>query len=33
MKDSKIEWTDHTFSPWMGCTKASSACDGCYGRR
>lgn len=28
--DSKIEWTDHTFNPWVGCTKISPACDGCY---
>lgn len=34
--DSKIEWTDHTFNPWIGCTKVSIAatggggCDGCY---
>lgn len=28
--DSKIEWTDHTFNPWFGCTKISPACDGCY---
>lgn len=27
---SKIEWTDHTFNPWMGCTKVSAACDNCY---
>lgn len=25
-----IEWTDHTFNPWIGCTKVSPACDGCY---
>lgn len=30
MKDSKIEWTDHTFNPWWGCTKVSPACDNCY---
>lgn len=30
MRDSKIEWTDHTFNPWWGCTKVSRACDGCY---
>jgi protein gp37 len=30
MKNSKIEWTDHTFNPWMGCTKVSPACDNCY---
>lgn len=28
--DSKIEWTDHTFNPWIGCTKVSPACDHCY---
>lgn len=28
--ESKIEWTDHTFSPWVGCTKISPACDHCY---
>lgn len=28
--DSKIEWTDHTFSPWVGCTKISPGCDHCY---
>lgn len=27
---SKIEWTDHTFNPWIGCTKVSPACDNCY---
>lgn len=25
-----IEWTDHTFNPWFGCTKVSAACDNCY---
>lgn len=29
-ENSKIEWTDHTFNPWIGCTKISPACDGCY---
>jgi protein gp37 len=29
-ENSKIEWTDHTFNPWIGCTKVSSACDNCY---
>lgn len=28
--DSKIEWTDHTFNPWIGCQKVSAACDHCY---
>ena len=27
---SKIEWTDHTWNPWIGCTKVSPACDNCY---
>ena len=27
---SKIEWCDHTFNPWTGCTKVSPACDNCY---
>jgi protein gp37 len=27
---TKIEWADHTFNPWMGCTKVSPACDNCY---
>ncbi len=27
---SNIEWTDHTFNPWWGCTKISAACDNCY---
>ena len=30
MKNSNIEWTDHTFNPWMGCTKVSPGCDHCY---
>lgn len=29
-ENSKIEWTDHTFNPWIGCTKVSPACDDCY---
>jgi protein gp37 len=29
-EDSKIEWTDHTFNPWTGCTKVSPGCDHCY---
>jgi protein gp37 len=28
--NSKIEWTDHTFNPWVGCTKVSPGCDHCY---
>lgn len=29
-ENSKIEWTDHTFNPWIGCTKVSPACEHCY---
>lgn len=29
-ENSKIEWTDHTFNPWIGCTKVSSGCKNCY---
>ena len=29
-RDSRIEWTDHTFNPWWGCTKVSPACANCY---
>ena len=25
-----IEWCDHTFNPWWGCTKVSPACANCY---
>lgn len=30
-ENSKIEWTDHTFNPWIGCTKISpEGCKNCY---
>lgn len=29
-KNSGIQWTDHTFNPWMGCTKVSPGCEHCY---
>lgn len=29
-KDSRIEWTHHTFNPWWGCVRVSDACDNCY---
>ncbi len=29
-RNSSIEWTDHTFNPWWGCTRVSPACDHCY---
>lgn len=28
--NSKIEWTDSTWSPTVGCTKVSPGCDHCY---
>lgn len=27
---SAIEWTDHTFNPWIGCAKVSPGCKHCY---
>lgn len=30
MKDSKIEWTHHTFNPWWGCQRVSPGCEHCY---
>jgi protein gp37 len=30
---TNIEWADHTFNPWVGCSKISSACDHCYAER
>ena len=27
---SKISWTDHTFNPWLGCTRVSPGCEHCY---
>lgn len=29
-ENSKIEWTTHTFNPWIGCTKVAPPCDNCY---
>jgi len=29
-ENTGIEWADHTFNPWIGCTKISPACDNCY---
>lgn len=25
-----ISWTDHTWNPWIGCTKVSAGCANCY---
>src|SRR5581483_288541 len=27
---TSIEWCDHTFNPFWGCTKVSPGCDHCY---
>jgi protein gp37 len=32
-ENSAISWTDHTFNPWVGCTKVSPACNHCYAER
>lgn len=29
-EETAISWCHHTFNPWIGCTKVSPACDGCY---
>jgi protein gp37 len=29
-ENSNIEWCDHTFNPWIGCTKVSPGCANCY---
>lgn len=30
MENSAIQWTHHTFNPWIGCTKVSPECKNCY---
>jgi protein gp37 len=32
-ENSKIEWTDHTFNPWRGCTKVAAGCANCYAEK
>lgn len=29
-ENTKIEWCDHTFNPWVGCARVSPGCDHCY---
>lgn len=31
--NTKIEWCDHTFNPWIGCQKVSPACLHCYAEK
>jgi len=33
MGKTKIEWTDYTFNPWVGCHKISEGCANCYAER
>jgi len=33
MADTKIEWTDKSWSPVVGCTKVSPGCENCYAER
>jgi protein gp37 len=30
---TKIQWCDHTFSPWRGCAHVSAGCENCYAER
>jgi protein gp37 len=30
MENSSINWTDHTWNPWIGCRAVSAECDHCY---
>lgn len=29
-ENTKIEWADHTFNPWIGCKAISPGCTNCY---
>lgn len=29
-EETKIQWCDHTFNPWVGCSKVSPGCANCY---
>ncbi len=29
-RETKIDWTDHTWNPWQGCRKVSPGCVNCY---
>lgn len=32
-ENSAIQWTHHTFNPWMGCAKAHAGCTNCYAEK
>lgn len=32
-KSTKIEWVDHSWNPWRGCTKVSPGCANCYAEK
>ena len=33
-ENTSIEWCDHTFNPWIGCTKVSpGGCANCYAEK
>lgn len=32
-ENSSISWCDHTYNPWIGCTRVSPGCDHCYAAR
>lgn len=29
-ENSSIQWTHHTFNPWVGCQRVSPGCTNCY---
>lgn len=31
--ETKIQWTDHTFNPWIGCTRVHAGCVNCYAEK
>jgi protein gp37 len=32
-QNTAIEWCDHTFNPWWGCTRISAGCQNCYAEK
>lgn len=32
-ENSKISWCDHTFNPWIGCSKVDQLCKNCYAEK